>query len=55
MYFEENAVRTPGGILIGLLDEIDEITVFMVKRDGKYETFDVEYIRNQLNKPIKKE
>ena len=50
-----NAVTTPGGMLLGILGEVNDMRVFQVKRDGKYEIFDVEYIRNQLDKPIIKQ
>ena len=49
-----NAVTTPGGMLLGVLGEVNDMRVFQVKRDGKCEIFDVEYIRNQLDKPITK-
>jgi|GEM_PF-2181014 hypothetical protein len=47
-----NAVTTPGGMLLGILGEVNDMRVIQVKRDGKYEICDVEYIRNQLDKPI---
>lgn len=49
-----NAVTTPGGMLLGILGEVNDMKVFQVKRDGNYEIFDVEYIKNQLDKPITK-
>jgi hypothetical protein len=49
-----NAVTTPGGMLLGILGEVNDMKVFQVKRDGKYEIFDVEYIRNHLDRPITK-
>jgi hypothetical protein len=47
-----NAVTTPGGLLLGVLGEVNDMRVFQVKRDGKWEICDAEYIKNQLDKPI---
>lgn len=41
-------------MLLGILGEVNDMKVFQVKRDGNYEIFDVEYIKNQLDKPITK-
>lgn len=53
MYYEENVIRTPGGILLGILEEVNEVTVFKVKRGGRYEICDIEYIKDQFNKTVK--
>ncbi|MDD3183776.1 MAG: hypothetical protein PHD70_01390 [Anaerostipes sp.] len=47
-----NAVTTPGGILIGMLEDTKDTRMIKIKRDKKMEYVDIEFIRNQLDKPL---
>ncbi|MDD3417427.1 MAG: hypothetical protein PHY47_26125 [Lachnospiraceae bacterium] len=49
---KSNAVTTPGGMLIGMLEDLNGIRIIQIKRDGKMEYVDVEFIKKQLDKPL---